>query len=137
MKYALLGYDSDRSLEELAPEDKRALHVGHRALHDEVMAAASASVSVIAHYRFRPPPLATTIRLGADELIRTEGPAANASEALRALYLLESDDHEAVLDLAGRLPAVQMGGIVEVWPLTEPDPHVRRRHGHGSEPQRH
>jgi len=137
MKYALLGYDSDGSLEELAPEDKRALHVGHRALHDEVTATASTSVSVIAHYRFRPPPLATTIRLGTDELITAEGPASKASEALRALYLLESDDHDAVLDLAGRLPAVQMGGIVEVWPLTEPDPQGRRRHGHESGPKRH
>jgi hypothetical protein len=137
MKYALLGYDADRSLEELAPEEKRALHVGHRALHDEVTAAASASVRVIAHYRFRPAPLATTIRLGADALIRTEGPAAKASEALRALYLLESDDLDAVLDLAGRIPAVQMGGIVEVWPLTEPDRHGRRGHRQESEPHGH
>ena len=132
MKYVLLGYDTDRSLEELAPEDKRDLHVGHRALHDEVTAVASATVSVIAHYRFRPPTLATTIRLGADELIRTEGPAAEASEALRALYLVESDDPDAVLDLAGRLPAVQMGGTVEVWPLTEPDRNAPRQHRHRS-----
>src|SRR5262245_47246609 len=121
MKYALLGYDTDGALEGLAREDKRALHGGHRALHDEVVAGATASVNVIAHYRFRPPRLATTIRLGADEVIRTEALAAGASEALRALYLLESDDPEAVLELASRLPGVRMGGTVEVWPLTEPD----------------
>ena len=48
-QYALLGYDTDRSLEELAPEDKRTLDPRHRALHDEVMAATGASMSVIAH----------------------------------------------------------------------------------------
>jgi hypothetical protein len=135
MKYALLGYDTHGALEGLATEDKRALHGGHHALHDEVEAEADASVSVLAHYRFRPPRHATTIRLGADDVVRTEGPAAEASEALRALYVLESDDFEAVLDLVGRLPAVQMGGTVEVWPLTEPDRHARRGHRH--QPHRH
>ena len=132
MKYALLGYDTDGSLEELAPDDKRALQVGHRALHDEVKAAASASVNMIAHYRFRPGRLATTIRLDANEVIRTEGSAAEASEALRALYLVESDDPDAVLDLAGRLPAVQMGGTVEVWPVTERDRNAPRQYRHRS-----
>lgn len=46
-------------------------------------------------------------------------------EALRALFLLESDDVEAVLRLAGELPAIHLGGSVEVWPLIEPAPHGR------------
>lgn len=128
MKYALLGYDAEGSLEGLAPEDKRALHSGHRALHDEVVIADTSFVRVIAHYRFRPPKHATTIRRGADDIIRTEGPATEASGALRALYLLESDEPDAVLDLAGRLPAVGMGGTIEVRPLTEPE-RQDRHHG--------
>jgi len=129
MKYALLGYDTDGSLAELATEDKRALHTSHRALHDQSVAEATDSVSVIAHYRFRPPRLATTIRHGADGVITSDGPAAGGSDTLRALYLLESDDPDAVLDLASRLPAVRMGGTVEVWPLTEPESDERRRQG--------
>jgi hypothetical protein len=136
MKYALLGYDTDGSLEGLATEDKRALHSGHRALPDEVVAT-TASVSVVGHYRFRPPRLATTIRLGTDDVITSEGPAARASEALRALYLLESDDPDAVLDLASRLPAIRMGGTVEVWPLTEPDRDDPTTARHRSRPRRH
>ncbi len=116
MKYALLGYDIDGSLERLAAEDKHALHRAHRLLHDETAAKTPGSVQMIAHYRFRPPRLATTIRCAGDDLITTEGPAAKASETLRALYLLESDNPDAVRDLASQLPAIQVGGTVEIWP---------------------
>ena len=123
MKYALLGYDPDGSLDNLAAEDKRALHGGHRALHDDAQTAADPSVRVIAHYRVRPPRHVTTVRLAENDTITREGPSTDATKALLALYLLESDDPDAVLDLVARLPAVRMGGTVEVWPLTEPNRH--------------
>jgi hypothetical protein len=119
VKYALLGYDTDGSLDALSPEDKRALHRAHRTLHDDFQAEGTASVNVIAHYRFRPPRKTTTLRRAGDDVAGTEGPSSEATEALRALYLLDSDDPDAVLDFASQLPAVRMGGAVEVWPLTE------------------
>jgi hypothetical protein len=134
MKYALLGYDTEGSLDGLAAEEKRALHRAHRALHDDVQAAANSSVSVIAHYRVRAPRQTTTVRLAGGEVVRSEGPSAEASDALRALYLLESEDPDAVIDLAARLPAVRMGGIVEVWPLIEPAHDARGRPGDVSSP---
>ena len=137
MKYALLGYDPAGSLRELPAEEKRALHGAHRTLHDEVAAATDSPVSVIAHYRFRPRRLVTTLSLLGDQLVRTEGPATDATAGLRAIYLVESDDADAVLDLASRLPAVQMGGTVEVWPLTEPDPGEQRTHRHRGWLHRH
>lgn len=58
MKYALLGYDLDRSLDDLAPPEKRALHGGHYALHKAD--STSSGVVVVAHYasgpRYRRPP---------------------------------------------------------------------------------
>src|SRR5262249_61564489 len=72
MKYALLGYDTEGALEALAADDKRALHSGHHALHDQ-HEAASGSVTVIAHYGFRPPRLATTVRLVGGETVTTDG----------------------------------------------------------------
>jgi hypothetical protein len=137
MKYALFGYDTDGSLERLAAEDKRALHGEHRTLYEKTEAASTASVSVIAHYRFRPARLTTTVRLAGEDIVKLEGPAAEASNGLRALYLLESDDPDAVLDLATRLPAVGMGGSVEVWQLTEPDQHERHQHPQHGAAQRH
>jgi len=117
LKYALLGYEAEGSLD---AEDKRALHRAHRALHDDSQAAASTSVRVIAHYRFRPARGATTVRGSDGEVVRTRGSSMETTDALRALYLVESDEPDAVLDLAASLPAVRMGGTVEVWPLIEP-----------------
>ena len=128
MKYALLGYDSEGSLDALTPEDKRALHGAHRTLHDDAHATDNSSVRVLAHYRARPPRHTTTVRLAGDDIVTSEGPSAAASDALRALYLIESDDLAAVLDLAARLPAVRMGGTVEVWPLIEPHGQAREHH---------
>jgi hypothetical protein len=118
VKYALLGYDTEGSLDALSAEDKRALHGAHRTLHDDVQAEGTAAVNVIAHYRFRPPRLTTTLRGAGDDVERTDGSSSEATGALRALYLLDSDDPDAVLDFASQLPAVRMGGAVEVWPLT-------------------
>jgi hypothetical protein len=120
MKYAVLGYDSEGALDSLTAEDKRALHAAHRALHDDVQARADSPVRVIVHYRFRPPRHTTTVCLAGDEVVMNEGPSSETGEALRALYLLESDDLDAVLNVAARLPAVRRGGTVEVWPLIEP-----------------
>jgi hypothetical protein len=123
MKYALLGYDTEGLLDGLAADEKRALHRAHRAPHDDAQAAANSSVTVIAHYRVRAARQTTTVRLAGDEVVRSEGPSAEASEALRALYLLESEDP------AARLPAVRMGGTVEVWPLIEPAHDAQGRRG--------
>jgi hypothetical protein len=123
MKYALLGYDTDGSLDRLPSEEKRVLHGAHRSLHDDPQTAGSHSVTVIAHYRLRPPRHTTTVRLIGDDIVTSEGSSAALGEALRAIYLLESDDPDAVLDLVARLPAVRMGGTVEVWPLIEPNRH--------------
>jgi hypothetical protein len=86
--------------------------------HDEYHAVA-ASPGVIGHYRLRPPKNTTTVRVEKDRLVKTEGPLANTRESFRALYLLESDDHDSVLELAARIPAARVGGAVEVWPLAE------------------
>jgi hypothetical protein len=53
-------------------------------------------------------------------MIRNQAPASPASSTLRALYIVESDTAEAVVELAARLPATQRGATVEIWPLTEP-----------------
>jgi hypothetical protein len=118
MRYALLAYDAENSLDELAAEDKAALHAAHSSLREDEIV--HRDVTMVAHYRFRPPRLATTIRLAAEGLLRTDGPASARSASLRALYVLEAEDVDAVAEFATRLPAVQHGVTVEIRPITEP-----------------
>lgn len=111
MKYALLVYDEPSSWQNLTTEHKRALHGEYH--------AASDSPGVIAHYRLRSPQRTTTVRVEGDETIKAEGPLADTRENLRAIYIVESDVHDSVLELAARIPAARTGGGVEVWPLTD------------------
>jgi hypothetical protein len=119
LRYALLGYDLDNALDELAADDKRTLHRTHASLTDSALPD---GVTLITHYRFRPARQTTTLRPSAHELIREEGPASEASSALRALYVVDSDDPEAVVTLAGQLPALAAGATIEIWPLAQPHP---------------
>ena len=130
MTYALLVYITSETWNELSPEDKRSLH-------GDQDARASGSARVIAHYRLRPPATATTIRLDRDQIVSTEGPSAKTSESLRGLYLLESDEPDAVLDFASQHPAVRVGGTAEIWPLTEPGRHTQERRGHAAWIEQH
>jgi hypothetical protein len=111
MKYALLVYDAPGSWHDLSKEQRHARHAKYHALSD--------LPGVIAHYRVRPPQHTTTVRIENDEVVTAEGPLAETRETLRALYLIESDDHDFALELAARTPAARAGGAVEVWPLTE------------------
>ena len=121
MKYALLVFGDER-LDTLASEDKRRFHRAHRELHNDLQAATAPAVTVLAHFRTRPPEQTTTIRLLEDKAATIPGPAIGESGTLRALYLLQSDDPDAVADFAARFPAIRLGGSVEIWPLIEPKP---------------
>lgn len=125
MKYALLVY-GDESWDRLPAGQKRHLHQAQRALHEEQHASVSDSVTVLAHYRLRPPDKTTTVRLVGNEIARTDGPSKTTSEPLRALYLLDTDDPDAAFELASRLPAIRLGGTAEIWPLIEPKRRTRR-----------
>jgi hypothetical protein len=122
VKYALVVFGDD-SWDRLPADQRRRLHVAHRGFHEEQHAGES--VSVIAHYRLRQREEATAIRLVGEEIVRSEGQSGPAREMPLALYLLETDNAGAVIDLATRLPALRLGGTAEIWPLTEPKPASR------------
>jgi hypothetical protein len=60
---------------------------------------------------------ATTVRERDGEALITDGPFADTREVLAGYYLFECDDLDQALALARRIPAVRMGGAVEVRPV--------------------
>ena len=110
MKYALLVYGARETL-----DGER------RAVHDPAayLAPDTGTARLLAHYRLRAPERTTTIRLSGNTPTRSIGPAADHDETLRALFLIESEQDEPVLEIACQLPAVRLGATVEVWPLIE------------------
>jgi hypothetical protein len=97
MKYAVLVYEAPGSWHDLDTEQKHAVHGEYHAAGD--------FPGVIAHYRLRSPRRTTTVRVEDDQVVRNEGRLADARENLRALHLVESDEHDSVLELAARIPA--------------------------------
>ena len=51
--------------------------------------------------------------------LTTDGPFVAIKEALGGFLVFETDDLDAALELAGRIPAARMGGAVEIRPLVE------------------
>jgi hypothetical protein len=47
----------------------------------------------------------------------TDGPFVDAKEVIAGFYVIDAPDLDAALRIAGRNPAVQLGGGVEVRPV--------------------
>jgi len=77
------------------------------------------------------------LRRDGDTIGRIEGASSETSEGLRALYLLESDEPDGVLDFASQHAAVAIGGTAEVWPLIAPGRPNQEPDGHRGRIGRH
>jgi hypothetical protein len=66
--------------------------------------------------RLQPASTATTVRAGG---LLTDGPFADTKEVFGGFFLVEAPDLDGALELAARIPAIRLGGSVEVRPLAE------------------
>ncbi|HWK28327.1 MAG TPA: YciI family protein [Solirubrobacter sp.] len=108
MKYAMLIYPKPGSHDGLEEDAARALTAEYLSLRDDPRCLGGAHL--------QPGEMATTVRAG--DLI-TDGPFADAKEVLGGYYVLDAADLDAALEFAQRIPAIRLGGAVEVRPLVE------------------
>ena len=112
MKYAMLIYPpSSEGREEPGEEEARALTAEYVALRDVP--------GCVGGGHLQPADMTTTVRHDGAESLITDGPFADAKEVLGGYYVFEAPDLDAALEFAQRIPAVRMGGAVEVRPLVE------------------
>jgi hypothetical protein len=73
------------------------------------------------HYRaggqLQPTSTSTTVREKNGKLISTDGPFAETKEQLGGYHLIECNDLDEALSIAGRIPTLRVGGAVEVRPV--------------------
>jgi hypothetical protein len=62
------------------------------------------------------PQNATTVRVEGGKTLSTDGPFVGMKEAVGGLFVLEADDLDAAIEVAGRVPAARYGGAVEIRP---------------------
>ena len=111
MQYALLIYLDPDTGSDLSEDERRAVTDEYLAIRDDPRVTAGAHL--------RPVETATTLRVADQQPLITDGPFADTKEIFGGYYLVEADDLDAALEIAGRVPAVRMGGCVEVRPLME------------------
>jgi hypothetical protein len=63
------------------------------------------------------PETATTVRVEDGKTLTTDGPFVAVKEALGGYLIFETDNLDAAIELAARIPAARMGGAIEVRPV--------------------
>jgi hypothetical protein len=111
MKYALLIY-SEPGLHESLSESEGA------AVTDEYMALRT-EPTCVGGAHLQPVETATTVRSSNGQTLVTDGPFADTKEVFGGYYVFEADDLDAATAMAARVPAVRLGGSVEVRPIVE------------------
>jgi len=117
LKYMLLIHQGDTPLpgtdewEGLSQEEQQAVYADYQAINQ--------TPGVTSGLRMQPPETATTVRVEDGKTLTTDGPFVETKEALGGYLFIETDDPDAAIELAARIPAARMGGAVEVRPLAE------------------
>ena len=109
MQYALLIYTKPGTVESLSPAEREELSREYWALRDEPGITGGAGL--------QPVTTATTVRLADGRPLVTDGPFADTKEVFGGYYLLEADNLDQATEMAVRIPALRLGGSVEVRPL--------------------
>jgi hypothetical protein len=107
MKYALLIYPKPGSHEAFTGDEAMALTAEYLAFREDPRCLGGAHL--------QPLETATTVRTG----MITDGPFADTKEVLGGYFVFEAANLDEALEVAERVPAVRLGGAVEVRPLVD------------------
>jgi len=115
MRYMLLVYSNENSMEAASPEERAAVRAGHAAVISEtgqrgILRGAEP---------LEPTSTATTVRVQQGKVMVTDGPFAETKEQLAGYYILDCKDLDEVLEWAARIPTACAGGsgCIEVRPI--------------------
>jgi hypothetical protein len=109
VKYALLIFPKPGSHEALGPDEYGPVNAEYMALREDPRCLGGAHLQRAE--------TATTVRHSPGEPLITDGPFADTKEVLGGYYVLDASDLDEALEFAQRIPAVRLGGAVEVRPL--------------------
>jgi hypothetical protein len=111
MRYALLIFEKPGSYDPLGDDERAAVTAEYTDIAKDPR--------IVAGAKLRPAASATTVRQDGGEILTSDGPFADTKEVFGGWFVFEADDIDAALEVAARIPAVRMGGSVEVRPVVE------------------
>jgi hypothetical protein len=118
MKYLLLIHQGDaptprdpEAWGRLSEEEQSAVFRDYQAINQ--------TPGVTPGVQMEAPEAATTVRVEDGRTLTTDGPYVAIKEALAGYLFFETDDLDAAIELATRIPAARLGGAIEVRPIVE------------------
>ena len=109
MQYALLIYAEPGYADALPDAEREAVY--------RDFAALAADARYVAGAALLPAETATCVRVAGGRTLMTDGPFADTKEVLGGVALMEAANLDEALELAARIPAARLGGVVEVRPV--------------------
>lgn len=111
MKYALVIYAEPGYDEALSDAERAAAYAEYSALTDDA--------SYVAGAQLQPAETTTCVRVSGGRTLVTDGPFADTKEVLGGFCLVEAANLDEAIELAARIPAARLGGVVEVRPVVQ------------------
>ncbi len=114
MRYLLTIYADESRYATMTPEQSAQLMAEYGAFGEEAQAAGV----LLGGEGLQPTATATTVRVRDGEPLFTDGPFAETREQLGGYYLVDAEDLDEAIAIAGRIPGARVG-TVEVRPVIE------------------
>ncbi len=111
MRYALLAYANVEVRDRTTAEDRRRIDAG--------LAEVLARPNVTGWLRLQDVESATTVRHEGGRTLLTDGPFVDSKDFLGGLIVVEVDNLDGALAVAGELQALRAGGAIEIRPVRE------------------
>ena len=112
MQYVLLIYVDEGVTDSLPPDERGAYFQGYATFEGEVQQRGIKTGG----QPLQPVSTATTIRIREGDTLITDGPFAETKEQLAGFYVLECENLDEAIALAGKMPDAQYGAI-EIRPV--------------------
>ena len=107
MKYLLMIYDNEKRWEKGYDKSE---------LADYGVFAKEYAGAILGGHALKPTTTATCVRVREGQRLTTDGPFAETKEHLSGYYLVEANDLDHAITVAGKIPAARYGAI-EVRPI--------------------
>ncbi|GAA4562506.1 YciI family protein [Planotetraspora kaengkrachanensis] len=111
MRYALLIYNEPGQVEALSDADREEAYAEYQVLADDARCVGATQL--------HPAETATSVRVVGGRTLVTDGPFADTKEVLGGICMIEAADLDEALEIAARVPAARVGGVVEVRPVVQ------------------
>jgi hypothetical protein len=118
MRYMLLIYGDEKERGKMSEQEKGAIFQQYVEFTEGIRKSGAFQ----AGDPLQPISTATTVRSKNGKAVTTDGPFAETKEQLGGYYIVEAKNLDEAISMAARIPAVRVGGSVEVRPIMEMGP---------------